>query len=149
MEVRLLEKYQNRKNMIKSKIELDTKEFLILRTSLYVRKFLHYELHSWKVAFDRNAGELLLKINEQAEINLEEETGQERQRNRYFVFRENNYHYEKIIEIAKKHLSEFDEWVEYTKEEKEELVKNLLYPLNYQNETFEELMEYANSYFSN
>ncbi len=135
--------------MITSKIELDTKELLILRTSLYVRKFLHYELQSWKVAFDKNAGEILLKIHRQVEINLEEETGQKRPKSRYFDLLKNNYDYEKIIETAKKHFSEFDEWVEYTKEEKEELIKNLLYPLNYQNETFEELMEYANSYFSN
>ncbi len=135
--------------MITSKIELSTKELLILRTSLYVRKFLHYELQSWKVAFDRNAGELLLKIDEQIKINLEEETGKKRIENRYFDLVKNNYDYEKTIETAKKHLSEFDEWIEYSKEEKEDLVKNLLYPLNYQNETFEELMEYANSYFSN
>ena len=134
--------------MIISKIELDTKELLILRTSLYTKKFLHYELHSWKVAFDRKAGELLLKIHRQAEINLEEEAGQKRPKDEYLIFRKNNYHYEKILEIAKKHLSEFDEWIEYTKEEKEELVKNLLYPLNYQNETFEELMEYTNLFFS-
>lgn len=135
--------------MITSKLELSTKELLILRTSLFVRKFLHYELHSWKVAFDRNAGELLLKIDEKIEINLEEETGKKRIENRYFDLVKNNYDYEKIIATAKKHLLDIDEWIEYTKEEKEELVKNLLYPLNYQNETFEELMEYANTFFSN
>ncbi|WP_338815057.1 hypothetical protein V9L05_08010 [Bernardetia sp. Wsw4-3y2] len=128
--------------MITSKIELNTKELLILLNSLFVRKFLHYKLHSWKVAFDRKAGELLLKIDKQIEINLEKETGEKRPKSRYFDFMKNNYDYERMLETAKKHLSEFDEWIEYTKEEKEELVKNLLYPLNYQNETFEELMEF-------
>ncbi|WP_338759725.1 hypothetical protein WAF17_12200 [Bernardetia sp. ABR2-2B] len=132
-----------------SKIELNTLELITLYNSLYTAKFLHYGFHSWKVAFDKNAGELLLKIDKQIEINLEEETGKKRVENRYFDLVKNNYDYEKTIETAKKHLSEFDEWIEYKKEEKEELVKNLLYPLNYQNETFKELMEYANSYFSN
>lgn len=135
--------------MITSKIELNTKELMILRTSLYTKKFLHYELHSWKVAFDRKAGELLLKIDEQIESNLEKETEQKRPKNKYFALKRNNYDFEKIIETAKKHLSEFDEWIEYTKKEKEGLVKNLLYPFNYQNETFEELIEYANLCFSN
>ncbi len=130
-------------------LNLDTKELFILRVSLYTTKFLHYRLNSWQVAFDRNAGELLLKIDKQIEINLEKEIGQNSPKSRYFDLVKNNYDYENILETAKKHLSEFDEWVEYTKEEKEEAVKNLLYPLNYQNETFENLMEYANSYFSN
>lgn len=130
-------------------LNLDTKELLILRVSLYTTKFLHYRLNSWQVAFDRNAGELLLKIHEQIEINLEKETGQKRPKSNYFTLGKNNYDYENVLETAKKHLSEFDEWVEYSKEEKKELVKNLLYPLNYQNETFEELIDYANLYFSN
>lgn len=53
-----------------------------------------------------------------------------------------------IIETAKKHLSEFYEWIEYTDEEKEELVRNLLYPLNYEEAIFKELIEYVNSHFS-
>jgi hypothetical protein len=135
--------------MIKNEIELDTKELLILRVSLYTTKFLHYRLNSWQVAFDRKTGELLLKIHEQIEINLEEETRQKRLGNRYFDLVKNNYDYENILETAKKHLLDIDEWIEYSKEEKEKLVKNLLYPLQYQNEIFEELVEYANVYFSN
>jgi hypothetical protein len=148
MEVRLLAQYPNR-NMIKTKIELDTKELLILRTSLYTKKFLDYRLHSWKIAFARKAGELLLRIDKQVENNLKQELGESENKIKGFNLVKNNYDYEKILETAKKHLSEFDEWVEYSKEEKEELVKNLLYPLHYESEIFEELIEYANVYFSN
>jgi hypothetical protein len=129
------------------KIELDTKELMILRVSLYTTKFLHYRLNSWQVAFDRNAGELLLKIYEQIEINLE--TGQKRPKSNYLSLEKNNYDYENILETAKKHLLDIDEWIEYSKEKKEALVKNLLYPLHYQKEIFEDLIEYTNLYFSN
>lgn len=127
--------------VIKTKIELNTLELKTLYKSVYTAKFLYYGFHSWKIAFDRNAGELLRKIEKQAnqsyfeERNKQYETG-----NKLFI--EKSIHFEQIMEVAKKHLSEFDEWIEYTDEEKKQLVENLLYPLHYQDETFEELMEF-------